>query len=69
MISLGTSSDRIGTPPGPHAYYITFAKGIDKLRIAPYLSINYSEFEQRINFPFGVNVGLTTQWDASCGFG
>lgn len=63
MINLGTSSDRIGTPPGPHAYYVTFAKGIPALKAAPYVSINYSEFDQRINFPFGVNIALTKQWD------
>jgi len=64
MINLGTSSDRIGTPPGPHAYYMTFAKGIEKWRVAPYMSINYSEYDRRINFPFGVNVGLDKRWDA-----
>jgi len=64
MISLGTSSDRIGTPKGPHAYYMTFAKGIERLHAAPYLSVNYSEYDRRINFPFGVNVGLAKQWDA-----
>lgn len=63
MINFGTSSDRIGTPPGPHAYYITLAKGISELRMAPYLSVNYSEFDQRINFPFGTNVGINKQWD------
>lgn len=55
MINLGTSSDRIGTPPGPHAYYVTFARSIPSLKLGPYVSINYSEFEQRLNFPFGVS--------------
>lgn len=64
MINLGTSSDRIGTPPGPHAYYITFAKGFENLRIAPYLSINYSEYDQQINFPFGLNLSLARQLDS-----
>ena len=63
MINVGTSSDRIGTPRGPHAYYVTFAKGIRELRMAPYLSINYSEFDRRINFPFGVNIALNANWD------
>lgn len=64
MISFGTSSDRIGTPKGPHAYYVTFAKGIEKLRLAPYVSINYSEYDQRFNLPFGVNYGIAQHWDA-----
>lgn len=55
MINLGTSSDRIGTPAGPHAYYVTFAKGFPDLKIGPYVSVNYSEFDRRLNFPFGVN--------------
>ncbi len=61
MISFGTSSDRIGTPPGPHCYYVTFAKGIQALNAAPYFSVNYSEFDRGVNFPFGVNVGITPE--------
>ncbi|MBL8066390.1 MAG: hypothetical protein JNM34_11110, partial [Chthonomonadaceae bacterium] len=45
--------------PGPHAYYVTFAKSLSRLKMGPYVSINYSEFEQRINFPFGVNYSIT----------
>ena len=55
MVNLGTSSDRIGTPEGPHAYYVTVAKGFPKYGLGPYFSVNYSEFDQRVNFPFGVN--------------
>lgn len=62
MVSVGTSSDRIGTPEGTRAYYVTLAKGYG--RVAPYLSVNYSEFEDGVNFPFGVNVGLAPTWDA-----
>jgi hypothetical protein len=58
MINLGTSSDRIGTPKGPHAYYVTFAKGLPDYKLGPYFSVNYSEFDQQINFPFGVNYGI-----------
>ncbi len=64
MINFGTSSDRIGTPPGPHAYFLTFAKGYSELKAAPYFSINYSEFDHKINFPFGANVGISPKWDA-----
>lgn len=61
MISFGTSSDRIGTPPGNQAFYVTFARGFGV--VAPYLSINYSEFERGLNFPFGVNIALHPGWD------
>lgn len=60
---LGTSSDRIGSDPGAQAYFLTFAKGIRSLRIAPYVSVNYSETDRGINFPFGVNIGLARNWD------
>lgn len=55
MISLGTSSDRIGTQEGERAYYATFAKSIPSLGFAPYVSINYSDSDDDINFPFGAN--------------
>ncbi len=55
MVNFGTSSDRIGTPPGPHAYYFTFAKSFPKQKLAPYVSINYSEYDRRLNLPFGVS--------------
>lgn len=61
MVSFGTSSDRIGTPEGNQAYFVTFAKGFGKF--APYVSVNYSEFEQGFNFPFGVNIWLHPNWD------
>jgi len=63
MVSLGTSSDRIGTPPGPMAYYMTFAKAIPSLKAGPYFSINYSEYEKAFNFPFGINFSLTPELD------
>jgi hypothetical protein len=62
MISLGTSSDRIGSPEGKQAYYLTFAKAVPKLRIAPYFSINYSETDRGFNLPFGVNIALDRRW-------
>lgn len=53
---LGTSSDRIGTPSG-QSYYATVSKGFG--RIAPYAGASWSGYEQRVLFPFGVNVGVT----------
>ncbi len=63
MVNFGTSSDRIFTPEGNQAYYVTFAKGLPGTQIAPYLSISYSEFEKRLVFPFGVNLGIDPSWD------
>lgn len=60
-ISLGTSSDRIGTPEGPKSYYATFAKALPG--VAPYVSINYSEFEDGFNFPFGASFALNSTFD------
>lgn len=62
LISFGTSSDRIGTPEGTRCYYLTFSKAIHGANIAPYVSINYSEFEDGLNFPFGVNINLSEDW-------
>lgn len=63
LISFGTSSDRIFTPEGNQTVFVTFAKGIPNLPVAPYLSVNYSEFERGLNFPFGVNVALNEAFD------
>ncbi len=63
LLALGTSSDRIGTPEGRQAYYLTVAKGLPRYRIAPYFSVNYSEADRAINYPFGVNIALGPQWD------
>jgi len=63
MVTLGTSSDRIFSPPGTQSYFVTFAKGFPRYRVAPYVSIFYSEWEDKILFPFGVNVQLADQWD------
>ncbi|MGI8924733.1 MAG: hypothetical protein ACR2HJ_12010 [Fimbriimonadales bacterium] len=61
-ISLGTSSDRIGTPAGPKMYYVTFSKGLSSLKLVPYVSIAYSEHDDGINFPFGATYWITPQW-------
>jgi hypothetical protein len=61
-ISVGTSSYRIGTPEGPKCYYVTFAKGFPAQKVAPYVSINYSEHDDGFNFPFGVTIELAPEW-------
>jgi hypothetical protein len=55
-VVFGTSSDRIGTPSG-QAWFVTVSKGFH--RVAPYAGASYSGYEQRVIFPFGVNVVLT----------
>lgn len=61
-VIFGTSSDRIGTPEGKQAYYVTFAKQIGSLPLAPYCSVNYSETNRGMNFPFGMTLQLGNQW-------
>jgi hypothetical protein len=53
---LGTSSDRIGSPEGTQAVYLTAAKYLPWLRTSPYASLNYSGWDDRLNLPFGANV-------------
>jgi hypothetical protein len=62
---IGTSSDRIGSPAGTQSYYLTVAKNVDFAPISFYGTLNYSEWDDGINFPFGANVevapGFTVQ--------
>jgi hypothetical protein len=64
-IIFGTSSDRIGTPSG-QAYFVTFSKLAvareNGFGVAPYVSLNYSEFDRGFNVPFGASVALGPQW-------
>lgn len=55
---LGTSSDRIGSPEGTQAYYLTVAKHVAPLRASPYVSLNYSEWDEGWNIPFGAHVDI-----------
>ena len=55
---LGTSSDRIGSPKGEQAYYLTTAKYLPLLHASPYVSLNYSQWDDGWNVPFGANVEL-----------
>lgn len=57
-VFLGTSSDRIGSPTGTQAYYLTTAKYLPPLHASPYVSLNYSEWDAGWNIPFGVNLEL-----------
>lgn len=65
-VIFGTSSDRIGTPEG-QSYYVTVSKSLHDetgLPIAPYVSASYSTFENRMLYPFGVNVAIGSNWSA-----
>jgi hypothetical protein len=55
---LGTSSDRIGSPEGTQSYYLTLAKNVEPLRASVYASLNYSEWDEGINVPFGANIEI-----------
>ena len=57
-VFLGTSSDRIGSPEGKQSYYGTVAKYLPVLNTSPYVSLNYSEWDEGWNVPFGATVEL-----------
>lgn len=56
---LGTSSDRIGSPARTQSYYLTVAKRPPGWPVAPYASLNWSEWDDAFNVPFGASVDLT----------
>ncbi|HEX8252190.1 MAG TPA: hypothetical protein VF846_03495, partial [Thermoanaerobaculia bacterium] len=60
-LMFGTSSDRIGTPSG-QSYYATISKSFS--RVAPYAGVSWSEYEERLLYPFGLNVALPKGWSA-----
>lgn len=53
---IGTSSDRIGSPAGTQAYFFTLAKRLPRLPLSLYATVNYSEWDDGFNFPFGATV-------------
>lgn len=55
---LGTSSDRIGSPEGEQSYFLTAAKHHPRWPVSAYVSLNWSEWDQELNVPFGVEVEL-----------
>ncbi|HEX7878994.1 MAG TPA: hypothetical protein VF720_06260, partial [Candidatus Eisenbacteria bacterium] len=57
-VFFGTSSDRIGSPEGTQSYYVTGSKYLPILHLAPYATINYSEWDEGVNFPFGATLEL-----------
>ncbi len=55
---VGTSSDRIGSPAGDQSYYLTAAKRHPTWPVSAYASLNYSEWDDDFNVPFGVEIEL-----------
>ena len=63
---FGTSSDRIGTPTG-QSYFATLSKSLQPILgvpVSPYVGISYSGYEDKLLYPYGVNVALGRQWSA-----
>jgi hypothetical protein len=50
---FGTSSDRIGSPEGTQSYYLTVSKLAPRVPVSVYGSLNYSEWDEGVNYPFG----------------
>jgi hypothetical protein len=61
-VFFGTSSDRIGSPEGTQSYYVTTAKYLPPIRLSPYVSVNYSEWDGGWNLPFGATLELGRGW-------
>ena len=55
-VFLGTSSDRIGSPAGTQSYYATAAKNLDPVPVSVYATLNWSEWDDGWNVPFGANL-------------
>ena len=63
MVNIGTSSDRIFSPKGTQAVFVTAAKGFPEYKVAPYVSLSYSGWEKKFIFPVGMNFALDPKWD------
>lgn len=57
-LSLGTSSDRIGSPEGTTSVFLTASKHVPGTPLSPYASVNWSEWDDGFNFPFGASLAL-----------
>jgi hypothetical protein len=55
---LGTSSDRIGSPEGKQAVYLTATKFLHGTPFGPYATVHYSGWDEQVNLPFGLLVDL-----------
>lgn len=55
---IGTSSDRIGSPEGEQAYYATASKYLPWFRSSVNVTLNYSEWDEGFNVPFGGGIEI-----------
>lgn len=62
MVTIGTSSDRIFSPPGAQSVYLTAAKSLSA-QAAVYGGVSFGGFEKRPVFPWGVNLRLMDKMD------
>lgn len=64
-VTLGTSSDRIGTPKGETSVFLTAAKRWPSpdVPLSGYVSLNWSEFDDGFNLPFGGSLHLGDDYD------
>ncbi len=65
-LSLGTSSDRIGTDEGTTSVFLTAAKRFPSPRVplSGYVSLNWSETDDGFNVPFGGTLHLGERYNA-----
>ena len=61
-LSLGTSSDRIGSPEGEASYFLTASKSAPRLPLSLYASLNWSEWDEQFNLPFGASWAIWRNW-------
>lgn len=57
QVSVGTSDDRLDSDSGGRIYFVTAAKSFPEHRVAPFLSLSYSEDDGWM-VPFGANFSL-----------
>ena len=55
---VGTSSDRIGSPEGEQSYFLTAAKRHPRWPVSAYVSLNYSQWDDGFNVPFGAEIEI-----------
>lgn len=55
---FGTSSDRIGSPVGEQSYFATVSKYVPIVQSSFYASLNYSEWDESFNVPFGMTMEI-----------
>lgn len=60
-VIVGFSSDRIGSPEGYYQFYGVVAKYVPFMKSAPYVALQYSEWDGEFNYPFGITIPFGTK--------